>query len=253
MKYCSIANSGLDLEWGAEARLSLDTHLGIPLNWCWAPPSSQQQVDIKPASSLVTSQTKCGTIMANMGRSTEHLVRHMGEFSLFVPLVGVFIFIIILLVCMCKGKKGKTTSDIESKVMAGSKLKLLEANWHLDFRDQLKHNCTFYLHLSTWWNSLTSMFTGLQPSVFMKGASCSNCMMVEVRTETNIYYLYFRFIIYVNNTFASFAFLLNLGALSISFMKFISCAQMVTEPLRTLGKKSTKGVNTNMDKSFYTT
>ena len=57
--------------------------------------------------------------MANMGRSTEHLVRHMGEFSLFVPFVGVFIFIIILLVCMCKGKKGKATSDIESKVLAG--------------------------------------------------------------------------------------------------------------------------------------
>ena len=72
--------------------------------------------------------TKCRTIMANMGRSTEHLVRHMGEFSLFVPFVGVFIFIIILLVCMCKGKKGKTTSDIESKVLAGSKLKLLETH-----------------------------------------------------------------------------------------------------------------------------
>ena len=66
--------------------------------------------------------------MANMGRSTEHLVRHMGEFSLFVPFVGVFIFIIILLVCMCKGKKGKATSDIESKVLAGSKLKLLETH-----------------------------------------------------------------------------------------------------------------------------
>merc|ERR1712223_2078328 len=110
---------------------------------------SQQQVDIKPGSSLVTSLTKCGTIMANIGRSTEHLVRHMGEFSLFVPFVGVFIFIIILLVCMCKGKKGKTTSDIESKVLAG-----------------------------------------LQPSVFMKGASCSNCMMVEVRTARNIHILF---------------------------------------------------------------
>ena len=86
------------------------------------------EVDIKPGSSLVTSLTKCGTIMANMGRSTEHLVRHMGEFSLFVPFVGVFIFIIILLVCMCKGKKSKATSDIESKVLAGSKLKLLQTH-----------------------------------------------------------------------------------------------------------------------------
>merc|ERR1712038_1723942 len=107
---------------------------------------SQHQVDIKLGSSLVTSLTKCGTIMANMGRSTEHLVRHMGEFSLFVPFVGVFIFIIILLVCMCKGKKSKATSDIESKVLAG-----------------------------------------LQPSVFMKGASCSNCMMVEVGEQAATY------------------------------------------------------------------
>merc|ERR1711879_960337 len=87
---------------------------------------SQQEVDIKPGSSLVT--------------------RHMGEFSLFVPFVGVFIFIIILLVCICKGKKGKTTSDIESKVVAG-----------------------------------------LQPRVFMKGASCSNCMMVEVGEQAATY------------------------------------------------------------------
>ena len=153
LKYCTIANSGLDLEWGAEARLSLDTHLGIPLNWCWAAPSSQQQVDIKPGSSLVTSLTKCGTIMANMGRSTEHLVRHMGEFSLFVPFVGVFIFIIILLVCMCKGKKSKATSDIESKVLAGE-LRLFGTHWHWDYLGHMDIETIWYT-IETIWDTLT--------------------------------------------------------------------------------------------------
>ena len=50
---------------------------------------------------------------------TDHLIRHMGEYSLFVPFVGVFVCIVILIVCICKGRRGKTSSDIESKVLAG--------------------------------------------------------------------------------------------------------------------------------------
>ena len=47
------------------------------------------------------------------------LIRHMGEFSIFVPFVGVFVCIVILIVCCSKGRRGKTTSDIESKVLTG--------------------------------------------------------------------------------------------------------------------------------------
>ena len=50
---------------------------------------------------------------------SEHLIRHMGEFSIFVPFAGVFVCIVILIVCCSKGRRGKTTSDIESKVLTG--------------------------------------------------------------------------------------------------------------------------------------
>ena len=50
---------------------------------------------------------------------SEHLIRHMGEFSIFVPFVGVFVCIVILIVCCSKGRRGKTSSDIESKVLSG--------------------------------------------------------------------------------------------------------------------------------------
>ena len=57
-----------------------------------------------------TAETKMGT---------EHLIPHMGEYSLFVPFVGVFVCIVVLIVCVCKGRRGKASSDIESKVLSG--------------------------------------------------------------------------------------------------------------------------------------
>ena len=55
----------------------------------------------------------------NWKMGDQHLFHHFGEYSLFVPFVGVFVCIVVLVVCICKGRRGKATSDIESKVLAG--------------------------------------------------------------------------------------------------------------------------------------
>ena len=72
--------------------------------------SSQSKAQLRESHMYVTPERKMGA---------NDSIGHMGEFSIFVPFVGVFVCIVALIVCKCKGRRGKATSDVESKVLAG--------------------------------------------------------------------------------------------------------------------------------------
>ena len=106
--------------WATEARHSLLSWESLLLGGRQNnPTSSQSGASTARMHARTTPEKKMGT---------DDLIGHMGEFGIFVPFVGVFVCIVALIVCRCKGRMGKETSDIESKVLAGElQLKIF---WH---------------------------------------------------------------------------------------------------------------------------